>query len=146
MSIARRKLIALGVLAGALTAAGGLAAAGALPGTADGRARDATADMTIPSPNANAGVHPDERGSSDTTQVPHTTETTEADEPEVADPPADEPAEEEESEGKGATISSIARDPDLHGRDKGAAVSAAASEGKSRAGQDHGAAKDKPAR
>ena len=42
------------------------------------------------------------------------------------------------SNGKGATISSIAHDPSLSGAEKGAAVSNAASEGKSHAGEEHG--------
>jgi hypothetical protein len=142
MTINRRKLATIGALAGALTLAGGLAAAAALPGAADGHANDATTGVTIPSPDDHAGDHPDGRGASNETK---TTDPAEA--PETEDTIGDEPAVDEadeqetapdEQDGQGATISSIARDPSLSGREKGAAVSDAASDGKSHAGEEHG--------
>ena len=147
-----RKLAAVGALAGALTLVGGLAAAGALPGAADGHATDATtsAGVTTPGPNANADDHPDVRGRSESTDELGVTETeepsTEAEDseaPEAEAPETEAPdADEDAANGKGATISSIAHDPNLTGREKGAAVSDAASEGKSHAGEDHGSHED----
>ncbi len=142
-----RKLAAFGALAGALTLVGGLAAAGALPGVASDHATDATTStgVTTPAPNVDAGDHPDgpeglhaSDSPAPTTEVDDTeAPDTEAPDTETPDTEAPEP-EEDLANGKGATISSIAHDPSLTGREKGAAVSDAASEGKSHAGEDHG--------
>ena len=48
-------------------------------------------------------------------------------------------------QGQGGTISSIAKDPTLTGAEKGAAVSGAASDGKSQAGEEHGPPSSVPA-
>ena len=58
--------------------------------------------------------------------------------------PADGPAGSHEADrpgaaGKGGEVSRTARDPEVHGQDKGAAVSELASDGRSRAGQHGGA-------
>jgi hypothetical protein len=142
-----RKLAAVGALAGALTLVGGLAAAGALPGVASDHATDATtnAGVTTPAPNVDAGDHPDGSGELDAndSQAP-TTEADDTEAPDTEAPETDAPDteaqenEQDQANGKGATISSIAHDPSLTGREKGAAVSDAASEGKSHAGEDHG--------
>jgi hypothetical protein len=101
----------------ALAATTGLAFAGGLPGAAQDIASDmlAKAGVTVPGPNSNAGDHPATR--------------------EPAEPSGATPT----SSGKGSEISDIARS-DLSGLDKGAAVSTAASDGKSQAGEEHGAA------
>lgn len=101
----------------ALVGTTGLAFAGSLPGAAQDIASTmlAKAGVTVPGPNSNAKDHPSTRGPS--TEKPGATPT---------------------SNGKGSEISDIARS-DLRGLDKGAAVSTAASDGKSRAGQDHSA-------
>jgi hypothetical protein len=92
----------------------------------------AKAGITVPGPDDAAGVHPQIRGTSspdDAVGVRNGPTSTEA-----------------EGGGKGAEISDLATTTDLTGIDKGAAISTAASEGKSRAGQhgqateDHGSA------
>jgi hypothetical protein len=116
-SIVSRIKLATAFTATALAATTGLAFAGSLPGAAQDIASEmlAKAGVTVPGPNSNAGDHPSTRGSS--TEQSGATPT---------------------SSGKGSEISDIARS-DLTGLDKGAAVSTAASDGKSRAGQEHGA-------
>jgi hypothetical protein len=116
-SIMPRIKLASAFVVTALVGTTGLALAGSLPGAAQDIASDmlAKAGVTVPGPNSNAGEHPSTRGSS--------TEHSGA-------PPT--------SSGKGSEISDIARS-DLTGLEKGAAVSTAASDGKSRAGQEHGA-------
>jgi hypothetical protein len=99
--------------AAALTATTGLAFAGSLPGAAQDVAANMLAQVgvSVPGPNSSSGDHPNVRGSSTGTPVA---------------PP---------SNGKGADISSLATSPTLTGIAKGAAVSTAASDGRSRAGQ-----------
>jgi hypothetical protein len=118
----RRTILPRIKLAAALTFAAlvgttGLAFAGSLPGAAQdiASAMLAKAGVTVPGPNSNAGDHPNTRGSSEnnTTVAPT-------------------------SAGKGSEISGLATS-DLTGLEKGVAVSTAASDGKSRAGQDHAA-------
>ena len=106
----------------ALVGTTGLAFAGSLPGAAQDIASDmlAKAGVTVPGPNGNAGDHPSTRGTS--SEHPGATPT---------------------SSGKGSEISNIAGS-DLTGLEKGAAVSTAASDGKSRAGQEHGAPVETP--
>ena len=120
-----------------LTGSFAAAAAGALPGAAQDTAHEMLAriGVTVPGPNEASDGHPDGRGSSDdadeTTSTEDTTSTDEStDDTTTAD---------EESQGKGAEVSELAKNPDLSGIDKGAAVSTLASDGKSQAGQ-HGAA------
>jgi hypothetical protein len=110
-------------LAGALlVGTTGLALAGSLPGAAQDIASEmlAKVGVTVPGPNSNAGDHPKTRGSS-----------------------SDHPVVTPTSSGKGAEISDLATS-DLTGLEKGAAVSAAASDGKSKAGQEHPAPVETP--
>jgi hypothetical protein len=115
-ALSRPRLTAA-VVAAAFAASVGMASAGSLPGAAQDVASEmlAKVGITVPGANDSAGTHPDVRGNS--TSVP------------IA--PADS--------GKGAEISELATTTDLTGVEKGAAVSTAASEGKSQAGQ-HGSA------
>jgi hypothetical protein len=115
-ALSRPRLTAA-VVAAAFAASVGMASAGSLPGAAQDVASEmlAKVGITVPGPNDNAGTHPDVRGNS--TSVP------------IA--PADA--------GKGADISELATTTELTGVEKGAAVSTAASGGKSQAGQ-HGSA------
>jgi hypothetical protein len=121
-SFVPRIKIAAALAAAALVGTTGLALAGTLPGAAQDVASEMLAKVrvTVPGPNSNAGEHPNTRGSSSE----HTTVTT-------------------ASSGKGAEISDLATS-DLSGLDKGAAVSRAASGGKSKAGQDHAAPVETP--
>jgi hypothetical protein len=116
-SIMPRIKLAAALAVTALVGTTGLAVAGSLPGAAQDIASTMLekVGVTVPGPNSNAGKHPSTRGSSS--------------EHSGATPT---------SSGKGSEISDIARS-DLTGLDKGAAVSTAASDGKSRAGQEHGA-------
>lgn len=94
----------------------GLASAGSLPGAAQDVASSmlAKVGISVPGPNENAGTHPDVRGKSgDTANAPASRENT------------------------GGEISELARTTELTGVEKGAAISTAASDGKSQAGQ-HG--------
>jgi hypothetical protein len=121
-SIMPRFKLAAALAVTALVATTGLAFADSLPGAAQDVASTmlAKAGVTVPGPNSNAGDHPSTRGPSS--------------EPTVETP---------ESSGKGSEISDIARS-DLTGIEKGAAVSTAASNGKSRAGQQHSAPVETP--
>jgi hypothetical protein len=116
-SIMPRIRLAAALTAIALVGTTGLAFAGSLPDAAQDIASDmlAKAGITVPGPNEHAGDHPSTRG-----------------------PASDHPGATPTSNGKGSEISDIARS-DLQGLDKGAAVSTAASNGKSRAGQEHSA-------
>lgn len=106
-----------------LSAGAAAAATGSLPGAAQDVASAALAKVGISVPGANphSAGHADTRGNS-TSQ------------PDDSTPP------DEGSSGKGSEISQIARTPDLTGVDKGAAVSTAASDGTSQAGQHGGGA------
>ena len=117
-SIMPRIKLAAALAVTALLGTTGLAFGGSLPGAAQDIASEmlAKVGVSVPGPNSNAGDHPSTRGSS--SEHTGTTPT---------------------SSGKGSEITDIARS-DLSGLDKGAAVSTAASDGKSRAGQEHGAA------
>jgi hypothetical protein len=123
-SIMPRIKLAAALAVTALVGTTGLALAGSLPGAAQdiASAMLAKAGVTVPGPNSNAGKHPSTRGSSSGQSGATPT-----------------------SSGKGSEISAIARS-DLTGLDKGAAVSTAASDGKSRAGQEHGAPVSTPNR
>jgi hypothetical protein len=118
-ALSRPRLTAA-VVAAAFAASVGMASAGSLPGAAQDVASEmlAKVGITVPGANDSAGTHPDVRGNS--TSVPN-----------VPIAPADA--------GKGAEISELATTTDLTGVEKGAAVSTAASGGKSQAGQ-HGSA------
>lgn len=106
----------------ALVGTTSLAFAGSLPGAAQdiASAMLAKAGVSVPGPNSNAGDHPNTRGSSESNTTVTPT-----------------------SAGKGSEISDLATS-DLHGLEKGAAVSTAASGGMSRAGQGHAAPIETP--
>jgi hypothetical protein len=107
------------LIAAVVACSAGLASAGAFPGAAQdvASAMLAKVGISVPGPNDNAGTHPGERGKSSSTRPAAT---------------SDEPAP---TAGKGGAISDLARATELEAIDKGAAVSTAASEGKSHAGQ-----------
>lgn len=110
-----RPRLTAAVLAAGLACSTGLASAGALPGAAQdvAAAMLAKIGVSVPGPNENAGTSPAGSGSS----------------PTVA------PA----SAGIGAEISELATTTELTGVEKGAAISTAASGGKSKAGEQGGA-------
>jgi hypothetical protein len=114
--------LAAALAAASLVGIAGLAVAGTLPGAAQDVASTMLDEVgvTVPGPNSNAGNHPNTRGNSSE----HVTVTT-------------------TSSGKGAEISGLATS-DLSGLEKGAAVSTAASGGKSQAGQEHTPPADTP--
>jgi hypothetical protein len=112
---------------------GGVAAAatGTLPGAAQDTAQSmlGTVGVTVPGTAAAAGTHPDTRGrSAEATAAPVTGET--AAPTATATPGA-------ATGSKGAAVSELATTTDLTGRAKGAAISALASEGRSKAGAPH---------
>ena len=111
-ALSRPRLTAA-VLAAAFAASCGMASAGSLPGAAQDVASEmlAKVGITVPGANDAAGTRPDVRGNS----TSHPSD------------PADV--------GKGSDISELATTTELTGIDKGAAISTAASGGKSRAGQ-----------
>jgi hypothetical protein len=110
-ALSRPRLTAALVAAG-LACSAGLASAGALPGAAQEVASEmlAKVGISVPGPDEHADDHPSLRGKS---------------------------AEEHATTGKGSDISELATTTDLTGVEKGAAISTAASNGKSQAGQ-HG--------
>lgn len=114
----RKVKVAVASVVGGLTLTTGLAAAGALPGPAQGFAADALSHVgiTVPDPNADA------RGSGGAGR------TRGADE-------SDSRAPAERPDTHGSDVSDKARSTDAEGRDKGAEVSDTASNGKSRAGE-----------
>jgi hypothetical protein len=118
-----RSRLAAAVVAAAFAATVGMASAGSLPGAAQDVASEALAKVgiTVPGANDSAGTHPDVRGSSTSTSIASA------------------------DAGKGAEISALATTTELTGLEKGAAISTAASEGKSQAGQ-HGSSSSKGAR
>ena len=107
-----------------LTGGVAVAATGALPGAAQDTARTmlGTVGVTVPGPADAAGTHPATRGRSGATA----TETT---------APVAAPATTAAT--KGESVSELATTTDLTGVDKGAAISALASEGRSKAGLPH---------
>jgi hypothetical protein len=107
-----------------LTGGVAVAATGALPGAAQDTARTmlGTVGVTVPGPADAAGTHPATRGKSAATA-------TESAAPAAA--PATAAA------AKGQAVSGLATTTDATGRDKGAAISALASEGRSKAGLPH---------
>jgi hypothetical protein len=111
-----RPRITAALVAAALACTIGLASASALPGAAQDIASEmlAKVGVSVSGPNDNAGTHPTVRGSSTTVT------------------PSDA--------GKGSDISDLATSTELSGVEKGAAISSAASEGKSRAGTQGSAA------
>jgi hypothetical protein len=122
-SFVSRTKFAAALAVAALVGTTGLALAGTLPGAAQDVASEmlAKVGVTVPGPNENAGDHPNTRGPSSESNVPATLT----------------------SAGKGSEISDLATS-DLSGLEKGAAVSTAASGGKSRAGANHPAPVETP--
>lgn len=114
VALTRPRLTAALVAAG-LACSAGLASAGALPGAAQDIASTmlAKVGVSVPGPNENAGTHPSVRGTSEDTAT---------------------------TAGQGSEISELATTTELTGVDKGAEISTAASDGKSRAGQNGAAA------
>jgi hypothetical protein len=106
-----RPRVTAALVAAGLACTTSLAFAGALPGAAQQIASTVLAKVgvTIPGPNENAGSHPGRRGSSSTV-TPSTA-------------------------GKGVEISELSTTIDLKGVEKGASISAVASDGESQAGQ-----------
>jgi len=125
-----RFALTLALSGAALVATSGLAYAGALPGAAQDTARGVLAGLgvTVPGPNQHAGTHPDTRGNS--AAAPGHAAT--------AGTGTDATGNTNSGKGKGATISNLARSTTTTGRDKGAIISAAASGGKSHAGNPPG--------
>lgn len=115
-SIVPRIKLAAALAATALVGTTGAAVAGSLPGAAQDIASTMLekVGITVPGPDDHAGDHPNTRGQS----TEHS-------------PAPSSPS------GKGSEISDLATSTDLTGVDKGAAISTAASNGKSRAGQEH---------
>jgi hypothetical protein len=111
-ALSRPRMTAV-LVAAVLACTVGLASASALPGAAQEIASEmlAKVGISVSGPNDNAGTHPDVRGNSTVT-------------------PSDA--------GKGSEISDLARTTELSGIDKGAAISGAASDGKSKAGTQGG--------
>ena len=94
------------------------AAAAVLPGAASDTAREHTAEVTVPGPNAAAGTHPSGTA------------------PEAVEHKSVRAAEETEPAGEdthGATVSGLATSTTLTGAEKGAAIAAVASDGRSTA-------------
>jgi hypothetical protein len=110
-----RPRITAALVAAAFACTIGLASASALPGAAQdiASAMLAKVGISVSGPNDNAGTHPNVRGTSTVT-------------------PSDA--------GKGSDISDLATTSELSGLEKGAAISSAASDGKSRAGTQGSAA------
>jgi hypothetical protein len=119
-----RFALSLALSGAALVATSGLAYAGALPGAAQDTAKSVLAGLgvTVPGPNQHAGTHPDTRGNPAAAPGHATTGDTSS------------------GKGKGAAISTLARTTTATGHDKGAIISAAASGGKSHAGNPPGGA------
>jgi hypothetical protein len=109
-----RPRISAAFVAVTLACTAGLASAGSLPGAAQDIASSmlAKVGISVPGPNEHAGTHPSVRGSSSDASSDAVTR---------------------------SDIAELATTTDLTGVDKGAAISGAASDGKSQAGQ-HGSA------
>lgn len=134
------KAAALAATAAGALLTGGVAAAatGTLPGAAQDKAQTVlgAVGVTVPGPNAAAGDHPATRGRS--AQAPGHTRPTATATAEAAAPLATTPAPvTTASPNHGQIVSDFAHTTTLTGRDKGAAISALASGGKSRAGRPH---------
>jgi len=124
--LARRGALAAAAAFGLLGVSGAAAAAGVLPDAAQDVAHTTLTKVGVDVPQGKGrATAPGQLKKAGQPATPK------------ADKPAKSGGEEPQGEhpdNKGKTISSIARDPNLHGREKGAAVSDAASGGKSHAG------------
>jgi hypothetical protein len=108
MTFTARVSFAVALSGAALAAMSGMAHAGTLPGAAQSVASDmlSTLGVNVPGRNDHAGTHPDARGTSGAAG----------------------------SAASGSDVSTLARTTTATGRDKGAAISMLASDGKSHAG------------
>jgi hypothetical protein len=133
LSLPPLKTMAAAALGTGLLLSGGVAAAatGSLPGAAQDTASDmlAKVGVTVPGANEHSAGHADERGKSETARTPD----------EVSDSQgtsgASEQSEQPDASSHGREVSELATTTDATGVDKGAEISALASDGKSRAGQ-----------
>jgi hypothetical protein len=145
------------VLVGAFAFAAmtGTAYATGLPGAASSTASTVLEKLgiTVPGPNSHAGTHPDGKPTkatatdeSDTSAVNQSVAAAaqEASHAAASKPvhAGSKPVEHTTGNGHGAEISALAHSTTATGADKGAVISAAASDGKSHAGDDHGQAAD----
>ena len=127
----------------------GGAAVAQLPDAASDGART-HADTSVTGPSSPSAGHADARGRSADAKTPadsdEATASDDSDEATAPEPSAKGHAKaktEHANHGKGAQVSALAKSTTLTGADKGAAISALASGGKSRAGR-HGAPETKP--
>lgn len=140
--------LAAAVGAGVLFTGGVAAAAttGSLPDPAQSAMQTVLGGMgiTVPGPNEHAGDHPNEhatlKDASSGDHVPSTDGTTDTT---TTTQTSTDQQDSTDGQGKGSTISPLAKSTDTTGIDKGSAVSTAASGGKSQAG-DHGQATSHP--
>ncbi|HEY3673022.1 MAG TPA: hypothetical protein VGN51_18935 [Acidimicrobiia bacterium] len=109
-----------------MTAFGGLAAAGALPGPAQQLASDVLGQLHIDVPSPDGANH-EHRGNSGA----------DTDSPSASS--SDSGRNHGDGQGQGSSTSNLATDPSATSIDKGAAVSAVASDGQSQAGEEHDA-------
>lgn len=139
-----RSALAAAVGAGVLFT-GGIAAAatGTLPGAAQDTARDmlGVVGVEVPGPAEQSAGHADQRGASGDAPAEDSLETgettTDDDTPDAGE---STDATTGHDQGRGDEVSTLARSEELSGREKGAAVSELASQGKSQAGDEHGKA------
>jgi hypothetical protein len=120
-------------LVGGVMLFGGMAAAGALPGAAQGIASDMLekVGVSVPDPNDNSGTHSDVRGHSDDRHPPST-----ASGNGDGNPASSENDSTNSAPGtQGNDISDLARSTTATGAEKGAEISTLASDGKSQPGQ-----------
>lgn len=131
-------LSALLLLGGGMTAA---AVSGSLPAPAQDQARSWLSQVGVDVPGGGRGTTVPVDASKDE----HTDEETspEGDAAKPAEGSRGHDADRPEAAAKGEEVSSTARDPELHGRDKGAAVSGLASGGTSQVGE-HGGGDGRP--
>lgn len=131
--LARKAGIAAIGTIGVLSLGGAAAATGSLPDAAQDTARSALTKVGVEIPAGKATAPGQVKKGTDSTSA---TGKGQADKPaKPAKPATPAKGSSTGSNGQGETISSIAKDPALSGAEKGAAVSAAASDGKSQAGQ-----------
>jgi hypothetical protein len=127
---------------GGVLLTGGVAAAatGTLPGAAQDTARTILSHVgvSVPGADGSSAGHADQRGTSGSTEG--TTQGTGDEQAATDQQGTDEQAQGDGSQGKGAVISQLAKGQYATGHDRGAAVSEAASGGKSQAGDAHGKA------
>lgn len=130
-------LSALLLLGGGVTAA---AVSGSLPAPAQDTARSWFEQVGVEVPGGGSGGRTVPVDASEDEPADDHETSTDGDAAKPADGAARRhDADRPDAAAKGEEVSRTARDPELTGRDKGAAVSELASDGRSRAGQQHGA-------